>query len=157
MIKIGDYVVLKNSSSTGLVTNISENNCTIYLNGKKIITTLDNIEKIDNDKVINKIKTNGDNKIKVKYNTENSKTNFVNEIMIRHQTVEEALFNLDNFIQEAIYNNIKTVRIIHGKHGGILRKAVHEYLKSNKNILDFRLGNYFEGSYGVTIANIKSK
>lgn len=39
--------------------------------------------------------------------------------------------------------------------GGVLRKSVHEYLASSPYVKDFRLGNYFEGSYGVTIVNLK--
>ena len=75
--------------------------------------------------------------------------------MVRHQTVEEALFNVDSFIEEALYRNVKVVKIIHGKHGGILRNAVHKYLKENQNVNSYRLGNYFEGSYGVTIVSLK--
>ena len=56
---------------------------------------------------------------------------------------------------KAIKNNVKDIKIIHGKNGGILRKAVHDYLKHNKHVETFRLGNYYEGSYGVTIIKLK--
>ena len=80
---------------------------------------------------------------------------FSNEIMLRHQTLDEAMFNLENFLDLAYINDIKVVRIVHGKHGGVLRHSVHELLKKDKRIKSFRLGNYFEGSYGVTIAYFK--
>ena len=79
----------------------------------------------------------------------------IDEIMIRHQTVEEALSNLDKFIDNAICNNVKIVKIIHGKNGGILRKEVHKYLENSPYVKEHRLGGYYEGSYGVTIAFLK--
>jgi DNA mismatch repair protein MutS2 len=47
------------------------------------------------------------------------------------------------------------VKIIHGKNNGILRNTVHEYLKDNSNIQSYRIGNYYEGGIGVTIAFMK--
>ena len=66
------------------------------------------------------------------------------------------MYNVENFITEAINLDIKNIKIIHGRNGGVLRKAVHEYLKHNKNVESYRLGNYYEGSYGVTIIKLNS-
>lgn len=154
MYLVGDIVVLNNSSITGRIIEISKNNkCVICVNDKNIITDMSNISKTDknNQSKINSIKITFDNKS----NYETANLEFIPEIMVRHQTVEEALFNVDSFIEEALYRNVKTVKIIHGKHGGILRNAVHKYLKENRNVNSYRLGNYFEGSYGVTIVSLK--
>lgn len=154
MYLVGDIVVLNNSSITGRIIEISKNNkCVICVNDKNIITDMSNISKTDknNQSKINSIKITFDNKS----NYETANLEFIPEIMVRHQTVEEALFNVDSFIEEALYRNVKTVKIIHGKHGGILRNAVHNYLKENRNVNSYRLGNYFEGSYGVTIVSLK--
>lgn len=75
--------------------------------------------------------------------------------MIRHQTVDEALENLEKFIDNAICNNVKIVKIIHGKNGGILRREVHKFLDNSPYVKEHRLGGYYEGSYGVTIAFLK--
>lgn len=75
--------------------------------------------------------------------------------MLRHQTKEEAIAHLDQFIDHAICNNIKQIKIIHGKNGGILRKSIHKYLLQHPNVKEHRLGGYYEGSYGVTIAFLK--
>ena len=48
-----------------------------------------------------------------------------------------------------------TIRIVHGKGTGALKKAVHEYLKNNPHIKSYRLGNFGEGDLGVTIAELK--
>lgn len=151
MINIGDIVKLNNSSFEGKVINIEgKNKYVVKIQEKNIITNLENLTKL-NIETKNKEQNNLRN-IELNYT---SSKEFFPEIMIRHQTVEEAMYNLDNFISEAIYYNINSVKIIHGKHGGILRKAVHDFLKMHPKVESFRLGNYFEGSYGVTIAKLK--
>ncbi len=77
------------------------------------------------------------------------------EISLRHMHVEEALYELDKYINNALIANLTTIRIVHGKGEGILRKAVHEYLKNNPHVKSYRLGNYGEGDLGVTIAELK--
>lgn len=77
------------------------------------------------------------------------------EISLRHMHVEEALYELDKYINDALIANLTTIQIVHGKGEGILRKAVHEYLKNNPHVKSYRLGNYGEGDLGVTIAELK--
>ena len=77
------------------------------------------------------------------------------EIHLRGMTVEEALMELDKFIDDAVILGLKTVRIVHGKGTGTLRAAVGSYLRSNKFIDNYKLGSYGEGEDGVTIATLK--
>ena len=77
------------------------------------------------------------------------------EIDLRGQLADEAVGNLNLFIDKCILNNITEIRIIHGKGTGALRSAVKDELKSPPNIRDFRLGVYGEGENGVTIATLK--
>lgn len=74
------------------------------------------------------------------------------EIDLRGMDAIEAVCVLDRFLDDAMRNNLQTVRIIHGKGTGILRAAVQEDLRRNKYIKKFRLGAYGEGEDGVTIA-----
>ncbi len=76
------------------------------------------------------------------------------EIDLRGMTVEEALGVLDIFLDNAIMANLPSVRIIHGKGTGALRKAIHEHLRRQRGIRDFRLGVYGEGEDGVTIISL---
>lgn len=160
MYLIGDIVRMNNSSLTGRIVSIEKNEkCIVCINEKNISTKISNISKVDISNENNKEK-NVKNNVTITFNNElenDSSLEFIPEIMVRHQTVEEALFNVDMFLEEALYRKIQTVKIIHGKHGGILRGAVHKYLKENKNVKSFRLGNYFEGSYGVTIVTLKKE
>ena len=142
MYTIGDYVKVTNSNITGKIVNISKQYITILANDKIVKLKKEQIEKIKEPTNISK-----DIKVNVQLSSPP-----IDEIMIRHQTVEEALSNLDKFIDNAICNNVKIVKIIHGKNGGILRKEVHKYLENSPYVKEHRLGGYYEGSYGVTIA-----
>ena len=77
------------------------------------------------------------------------------ELDLRGQTVDEAIGNLQLFIDKCVLNGMNEVRIIHGKGTGALRAAVAEELKTHPNISEFRLGKYGEGEDGVTIAKLK--
>ena len=77
------------------------------------------------------------------------------ELDIRGQTVEEAILEVDRFIDNAVLCGISTVTIIHGKGTGALRAGIHQHLRSNSSIRTFRLGVYGEGETGVTICEIK--
>ena len=144
MYVVGDYVKIKDQNIAGFVTAITNKNITILANDKTVKVKLADTEKTDFKP----------EKASVKVNIKLSSPP-LDEIMIRHQTVDEALFNLEKFIDNAICNNIKIVKIIHGKNGGILRREVHKYLDNSPFVKEHRLGGYYEGSYGVTIAFLK--
>ena len=77
------------------------------------------------------------------------------EINVLGMTVEEALYEVDNFIDKAVTDNLEEVKIIHGVGTGRLRKAIAEHLKRHKNVESFRSGKYGEGETGVTIVKLK--
>ena len=77
------------------------------------------------------------------------------EIDIRGFTGAEAVLELDRFIDNSVMAGLGTVWIIHGKGTGALKKAVHEYLKTNQSVVRFRFGVYGEGEDGVTVAELK--
>jgi DNA mismatch repair protein MutS2 len=77
------------------------------------------------------------------------------EIKLLGQTVEEALSSLDKFLDDAVLGGIGSVRIVHGKGTGALRSAVHQVLKRDPRVIEFRLGAYGEGDSGVTLAQLK--
>ncbi len=76
------------------------------------------------------------------------------ELDLRGMSAGEAISLLSNFLDGAMLANLSSVRIIHGKGTGVLRKAVHEELKHNKAVKKYRLGVYGEGEDGVTIAEL---
>ena len=74
---------------------------------------------------------------------------------LRGQTVEEALMEVDNFLDRASRMHLSQVTIIHGKGTGALRTAVQQHLRRCSQVKSFRLGTYCEGESGVTIAELK--
>ena len=77
------------------------------------------------------------------------------EINLLGNTVDEALAQLDKYLDDAYLAHLGSVRIVHGKGTGALRTAVHQYLKRASYVKSFRLGEHGEGDAGVTIAEFK--
>ena len=77
------------------------------------------------------------------------------EVMLLGLDSQQALMELDAAIDNAVMAGVETLRIVHGKGSGVLRKAVADRLRGHRNIRDFRLGVYGEGEDGVTIATLK--
>ena len=77
------------------------------------------------------------------------------EINLLGMTVDEALMEVDQFLDHAVMNGQTMVYLIHGKGTGALRTAIHEHLRRHKNVKSFRLGRYGEGEAGVTVVELK--
>lgn len=73
------------------------------------------------------------------------------EINLLGKTVDEAIAELDKYLDDAYLSHVNPVRIVHGKGTGALRKGIHNYLRRQKHIKSFRLGEFGEGDAGVTI------
>ncbi|MDL2234992.1 endonuclease MutS2 [Christensenellaceae bacterium OttesenSCG-928-L17] len=74
---------------------------------------------------------------------------------VRGKLVDEALIEVDRYIDDALLRGRMEVQIIHGKGTGALRKGIQDYLKRHKHVEACRLGNYGEGDAGVTIVTLK--
>ena len=77
------------------------------------------------------------------------------EINLLGRTVDEAIAELDKDLDDAYIAHLKSVRIVHGKGTGALRKGIHDYLRRQKHVSSFRLGEFGEGDAGVTIVDFK--
>ncbi len=77
------------------------------------------------------------------------------EINLLGKTVDEAVAELDKYLDDAYIAHLSSVRIIHGKGTGALRKGIHQYLRRQPHIAAFHLAEYGEGDAGVTIAEFK--
>ena len=77
------------------------------------------------------------------------------EINLLGRTVDEAIAELDKYLDDASLAHLSSVRIVHGKGTGALRTGIHKYLKRQKHVKSFRLGAFGEGDAGVTIAELK--
>ena len=76
------------------------------------------------------------------------------EIHLRRLTVDEALFRLERYLNDAFLAGIPTVRVIHGKGTGTLRQAVRDELKTHPLVKSFRRAELEDGGDGATIVEL---
>lgn len=140
--KVGDFVELKQSSQIATILSINKNQCTLDLNGITVRSKLDQLrpthKKRSKPKKVFAVRTEKISSISMECNL----------IGLR---VEEAIQELEKYLDDAKFNRMASVRIIHGDGTGALRKAVHEVLKKDKDVVEFRLGSPAEGSTGATV------
>lgn len=147
-VKIGVKVFVKSLDAYAKVVSIKNNKKEVEVligNIKSVVKFSDlfNVEEIKEEK----------NKVNVKREFLASAP--ITEINVIGKTSLEALTEIQYFMDSAVVNNLAEVKIIHGVGSGVLIKTVREYLKSNKNVKEFRRGKYGEGENGVTIVTMK--
>lgn len=76
------------------------------------------------------------------------------EINLLGKTVDEAIAELDKYLDDACLSHLSSVRVVHGKGTGALRNGIHQYLRRQKHVKSFRLGEFGEGDAGVTIVEL---
>ena len=81
----------------------------------------------------------------------------INELRLRHLTVDEALPKLDQYLHDSYMAGLYQVRIIHGKGTGTLREIVRKQLSKHPLVKSFRPGEYGEGGEGVTVVELAEK
>lgn len=81
--------------------------------------------------------------------------NIKSEINVIGLNVEEAVFVVDKFLDDASLGKLNSVRIVHGKGTGKLMNGIHKFLKTNPHVKSYRMGTYGEGEMGVTIVELK--
>ena len=150
---IGDSIKVLSLNLKGTVSTLpdSKGNLFVQMGILRSQVNIRDLEKLD-DTVItggNFSKT-GSGKIKM------SKSASVStEINLLGKTVDEAIMELDKYLDDAYIAHLPSVRIVHGKGTGALRKGVHNYLRRQKHVKSYRLGEFGEGDAGVTIVEFK--
>lgn len=152
-LRLGDDVKIVSMGLKGTVSSLPDKNGKLFVQCGIIRSqvTLDDLVLLEEETIkTEKLQRSSSGKLKM------SKSYSVStEINLLGKTVDEALSELDKYLDDAYLAHLPSVRIVHGKGTGALRKAVHGYLRKNKIIKDFRLGEFGEGDAGVTIAEFK--
>jgi len=97
----------------------------------------------------------GDKKLKTSTYTINRSSSFRDEIDLRGMNGDEAWLAVDKYFDEAMLAGFRRVRLIHGKGTGALKTALWKFLKGDKRISSFRIGQFGEGDGGVTVVELK--
>ncbi len=152
-LRLGDSVKIVSMGLKGTVSSLPDRNGKLFVQCGIIRSqvALEDIVLIQEETVnTNKLQRSSSGKLKM------SKSYSVStEINLLGKTVDEALSALDKYLDDAYLAHLPNVRIVHGKGTGALRNAVHNYLRKNRVVKSYRLGEFGEGDAGVTIAVFK--
>lgn len=149
-LKIGDTVEVPSINKNATVMSMPDGKgeITVQAGNMKIKVPVKNVKLVED---VRKKKP----PVNVRKPSKGSMDSAVMEIDLRGMMGDEAVMDLDKFLDNAAITGVSSVRIIHGKGTGALRSAVHNFLKTHPHIKSYRLGVYGEGETGVTIAEIK--
>ena len=149
---LGDRVRVISMNLKGTVSSMpdAKGNLFVQMGILRSQVSLSDLELIPDDDAAAPLQKSSSGKIRM------SKSASVGlEINLLGKTTDEALTELDKYLDDAYMAHLPSVRIVHGKGTGTLRKAVHQYLRKQRHVKDFRLGEFGEGDSGVTIVTFK--
>lgn len=152
--KLGESVKVLSMNINGTVASLPDNkgNLTVQMGILRSQVNISDLEIIDEKPAYLKKTTRAGGKGKIKMSKSLSVST---EINLLGKTVDEAVAELDKYLDDASLAHLSSVRIVHGKGTGALRKGIHQYLRRQKHVRSFRLGEFGEGDAGVTIAELK--
>ncbi len=152
-IKPGDSVKIVSMGLKGTVSSLPDRNGKLFVQCGIIRSqvSLDDLVLIEEETIkTDRLQRTSSGRLKM------SKSYSVStEINLLGKTVDEALSELDKYLDDAYLAHLPSVRIVHGKGTGALRNAVHNYLRRNRVVKSYRPGEFGEGDAGVTIAEFK--
>jgi len=154
-LKIYDTVLLVDIDKKGTLLTAPDKsgNCMVQVGLMKTKTKHENLRLVE-EKVENQIKINNQH-ISTKGLQSNMTRQTSMELDIRGMAADEGVLEVDRFIDSSLMGGLQLITIIHGKGTGILRDAVHRFLKSHRQVKSYRLGKYGEGETGVTVVELK--
>lgn len=154
-LKAGDEVRLADIDKTGVVLSPPDSSGNVEVQAGIIRTRV----PVENLRLITGKKQTGNASPYAPPRTRNVPSRQVRsaktDLDLRGLSIEEALLEADQFIDNAVMSGLETITLIHGKGTGALRTAIQQHLRSHPSIKSYRLGTYGEGENGVTIAELK--
>ena len=152
--KLGESVKVLSMNLTGTVSSLpdSRGNLTVQMGILRSLVNISDLEIIEETPSYSAGTKRGTSKGRIKM----SKSLSVRpEINLLGRTVDEAVSELDKYLDDALLSHLNTVRVVHGKGTGALRKGIHEYLRRQKHVKSYRLAEFGEGDAGVTIVELQ--
>ena len=153
-LKRGDEVLIVNlgTNATLLEDPDKSGNVRVQAGILQTRVNIKNLRLVENTPTV----TTADKKtVKTSTYSVSRSTSFKDEIDLRGMNGDEAWLAVDKYIDEAVMFGIRTVRLIHGKGTGALKAALWKFLKGDRRIASFRIGQFGEGDGGVTVLELK--
>ena len=151
--KLGESVKVLSMNLTGTIGSLPDarGNVTVQMGILRSQVNISDLEIIEEVSPYAPKRMNRTAKSKIKM----SKSLSVSpEINLLGKTVDEAVAELDKYLDDALLSHLNSVRVVHGKGTGALRKGIHEYLRRQKHVKSYRLAEFGEGDAGVTIVEL---
>ena len=155
-LSIGDLVMVHSMGVKGTVMSLpnTKGKCFVQMGIMRSEVNADDLELLEEETLQNRKEQlrerSGAGKIKMMKSLHVSSS-----INLIGKTVDEAIALLDKYLDNAYLAKLHQITIIHGVGTGALRNAVQAHLKKSKYIKTYRMGEYGEGGYGVTVAEFK--
>ena len=152
--KLGESVKVLSMNLTGTVTSLpdSRGNVTVQMGILRSQVHISDLEIIEEAPSYSAKQMKRTSKGKMRMGKSFSVSP---EINLLGKTVDEAIAELDKYLDDAYLAHLSSVRVVHGKGTGALRSGIHTYLRRQKHVKSFRLGAFGEGDAGVTIVEFK--
>lgn len=146
-VQAGDEVMVPRFGQKGyVIERLNDKEAIVQLGIMKVTVDLTQLEKVATPPP----------KVTTKARVKRSRDEHIrHELDLRGTSLEEALLEVDQFIDEAFLAHLGQVHIIHGKGTGVLRDGIQQHLRNHKQVKQFRIGSFGEGGDGVTVAELK--
>ncbi|CAA7599966.1 Endonuclease MutS2 [Acididesulfobacillus acetoxydans] len=151
-LKPGQTLYMTKLRQKGQILQLPDENGEVLLQAgiMKVSVPLAELRPVPEDKPKKKTGTGGAGGLGL-HKAENVRS----EVDLRGMLVEEATYQLDKYLDDAILAGIGQIYVIHGKGTGALRAGVQEFLRNHPHVRSFRLGQHGEGDFGVTVVELK--
>ncbi|MBN1819710.1 MAG: Smr/MutS family protein [Prolixibacteraceae bacterium] len=147
----GDLVRLIGQETFGEIIQFNEKNVVVAFGQLMTTVPRSQIEKVGKKQAN---KTRNKTKANILENLSQKRLNFKPDIDIRGQRVEEAISNIQAFIDDAIMLEVKQLRILHGKGNGILKESIRDFLRAEPMVKNFKDEHVQFGGAGITVVNL---
>jgi len=143
-LKTGDWVKLSDSETIGQVIDVTKDNVILAIGDLRSVVKRKRVSKISNKEVPKEIRRSYSSQVT------DAVANFSPEIDVRGMRGEEALYEIEKYLDKAIMMSFSNLKIIHGKGDGILRKLIRNYLKKYSEVSRMEDEHPDRGGDGIT-------
>lgn len=148
VLAVGDWVKINGSESSGQVIDLSKDNVIIAMGELRTVAKRKNVTKIGKKEMAKEARRSS-------FNYAETAASFSPEMDVRGMRGENALYEIEKYLDKALMMGFSTLKIIHGKGDGILRKMIREYLRKYDQVSRMEDEHQDRGGDGITYVYLK--